>query len=121
MKKGNIEVIDLQISEEDKLIKKTVDLKSVCRPDGCSADEKEPLSVEEQKEILFYGLAYINSNIASEDKEKICDEIEGKGSIDADDLISLFTENDKWDAERYYYLDTACSDKVMSLIYEMAK
>lgn len=120
IKSGKLKVLDLQISEEDILIKKPVDLKKVCRPYGCGAEGKEPLSIEEQKVIVFYGLAYINSSITSEDKEKICNEIKETGSIDADELISMFTENDKWSYTRYCRLGTACSDAVIYLIYELA-
>ena len=117
IKQGQLNVIDLQISKDNRLVKKTVDLKSVC----ITYSNRHPLTVEQQQAILFYGLAYINSNMTPGKKQKICDEIMIKAGIDADDLVSLFNNNREWTWQRYCYMDTQCRDRIMALIYKLAK
>lgn len=116
-KQGAVNVIDLQVSSDNRLVKKHIDLKKLCREHGPSS----PLTVPEQRAILFCGLAYINTCMKPETKQKLCNEIKATGSIDAEDLISMFTYNEQWSWEHFCRLDTACRDKVIDLIYDLAK
>lgn len=117
IKQGDVRVVDLQVSTDNKLVKKHVDLKQLCR----KHDYKSPLTPQEQRAILFCGLAFINTCMKPETKQKYCNKIKNTEGMDADNLISLFTHNKQWNWEHYCNLDTACRDKIMDLIYELAK
>lgn len=111
-----LNVIDLQIDKNGRLVNKKVEFRDICRQVN---NYNRALSVEEQELILFYGLARINQ-LSIKTKEKLFKKIEALHTIDEEDLKSLFTDNENWNFHRYRYLDTACSDKVIELIYYLA-
>ena len=110
-----LDVINMQLDKANRLVKKHVDLKSVCRP----YSNRNPLEHEEVRNILFYGLAYIY-NMDLDTKKKWCMKIKKSYGMDAEDIISMFIDNHGWNEQRYNSLDTACRDKVIYLIYELA-
>lgn len=123
MKQGKINVLGLQITKDGRLVKKTVNLKSVCTPyKGMNGDWDLPeMTVEHQHVILFCGLAYINSNMSPELKREICEKIAARDSMDSQDLISIYTHNDQWSNDYYWKLDTQCRDRIIDMIYTLNK
>ncbi|MBD5508851.1 MAG: hypothetical protein HDR05_12610 [Lachnospiraceae bacterium] len=122
IKSGQLNVIDLQVAKGNKLIKKHVDLRSICILNGNMTRNWElpPLTEEQEKKILFYGLAYINSCMTSKSKERVCDDISFPRNSDAEHLVSLFTDNKSWSWNKYSGLSIMCNNKIMKLIYELA-
>lgn len=114
-----LNVIDLQIDKTGRLVNKKVEFRDICRQINIYNREHKALSVEEQELILFYGLARINQ-LSIKTKEKLFEKIEAIHTMDEEDLKSLFTDNENWNFHRYRYLDTACRDKVIELIYYLA-
>lgn len=111
MSRKQLDVIDLQIDKADRLVRKKVDLKGICRKElkaGYCAS----------KELIFYSLAFIK-NLSNEQKEKYLKKIKATYEIDAEDFSNMFIHNNEFTYENYARMDTQARDSLVYFLYQL--